>query len=210
MMRSSGASSSWVLKTSRTASRTAIMPRMRAAADTDKIGRLEAVAVADDDRAVALGVSAVLDAGERFRVEDRQAAGRALRPSGCKRPRAGDCTARVEQFRRQLCLSSVGSAPRYMVPSSFIFPSIISGWRAKYSLTAIGPSGLSMRLKIAPGMARDAAFPARAFAQEQNVGGDFRSGIGFERGVGQADRAEQDRHVRQDAGGWFRSCLSIV
>jgi hypothetical protein len=37
MMRSSGASSSWVLNTSRTASRTAIIPLMRAAADPERL-----------------------------------------------------------------------------------------------------------------------------------------------------------------------------
>ena len=54
--------------------------------------------------AVALGISAVLDAGEGLGVEHRQAAGRALRPSGCMRLRAGRSTARAEQLRRELAV----------------------------------------------------------------------------------------------------------
>jgi hypothetical protein len=48
-----------------------------------------------------------------------------------------------EDFRGRVP-SSVGSTPRYIVPSSFRVLSIISGCRAKYSFTAIGLSGLSV------------------------------------------------------------------
>ena len=102
MMRSSGASSSWVLNTSRTASRTAIMPLMRAAADAERLVGSKLLPLRMTMRAVALGISAVLDAGEGIGVEQRQGAGRALRPSGCRRPPAGHSTARLEQLRREL------------------------------------------------------------------------------------------------------------
>src|ERR1017187_1056911 len=40
--------------------------------------------------------------------------------------------------------TSEGSPPRYILPASRICPSIMSGWRAKYSLMNTGPSGVSM------------------------------------------------------------------
>ena len=49
----------------------------------------------------------------------------------------------------------------------------------------------------------------RALLQEENVGRDFRAGIGLERRVGKADRAEQVGAVGQIAR-IVASCLSIV
>ena len=163
MMRSSGASSSWVLNTSRTASRTAIMPRMRAAAEAERLAGSKLLPLRMTIAPSRIGVSAVLDAGERLGVEQRQAAGRALRPSGRKRLPAARSTARCSSSGVS-SPSSVGSAPRYIVPSSFILPEHHLGMAGEIFVDRDRPVRAVDGLKLAPGLARAAARRARACA----------------------------------------------
>ena len=128
-----------------------------------KAGGLEAVAVADDDCAIALGVGAVLDAGEAHRRRARPAAGRALRPSGCKRPPAEHSTARLQQFRRELAFERrLGAA----VHGSFElhFPEHHLGMAGVVFVDRDRPVRAVDRLKPAPGVARVLAL--RAYACE--------------------------------------------
>ena len=95
MMRSSGASSSWVLKHQpHGVAHGHHSPDARGGGGGERSAGSKLLPLRMTSCAVALGISAVLDAGEGFGIEHGRAAGRALRPSGCKRPRAGHSTAR--------------------------------------------------------------------------------------------------------------------
>ena len=77
-------------------------------------------------------------------------------------------------------------------------PSIISGWRAKYSLISHWTIRRLNGSQLSPTFAGCRRL-WRPLLEEQNIGGHFRSRIRLECGVGQPQRAQQDRSIRQMA-----------
>ena len=151
-MASSGASESWVRNTSRTASRTCSIPRIRA-------------------RAVAGSVSGSNASPRRLTIWPSRSA----RPPSLTAPAAGTCSEIARNagpWLSRLLYTAAGRSetafPRspgskvpiragtgpYCRDSIPMRPSIISGWRAKYSLISSGPSAVATGLssiQLSPG-----------------------------------------------------------